>query len=146
MPKTLACDGQDVSRRDRRTRFGVSLPRALAEEFDELVERMGYATRSKAIHDAISAFIVENKRLDKGYAAGALTCLYYRDVKGLIERIDELHCRYASIIPSSLQIALGPRKCLRVFIVRGPSNTIHRLARELQTKRGIRRMKIAIVA
>lgn len=111
-----------------------------------MVERMGYATRSKAIHDAISAFIVENKRLDTGYAAGALTCLYYRDVKGLIEQIDELHCRYASIIPSSLHIALGSRKCLRIFVVRGPRSTIYRLARELQTKRGIRHMKIAFVA
>jgi len=111
-----------------------------------LVESMGYATRSKAIHDAISAFIVENRRLDSGYAAGTLTCLYYRDVKGLIELIDELHCRYASIIPSSLHVALGSRKCLRVFVVCGPRVTIYRLARELQTKRGIRRMKIAIVA
>jgi len=134
-----------MSRRDRRARFGVSLPRALAEEFDELVEMMGYATRSKAIHDAISAFIVENKRSDTGYAAGALTCLYYRDVKGLLERIDELHCRYASIISSSLLIALGSRKCLRIFVVHGSRSKIYGLARELQTKRGIRRMKIAIV-
>lgn len=147
-PKTLLGDAWNMSGRGdgRRVRFGISLPRAIAEEFDELVEGMGYANRSKAIHDAISAFIAENKRLDTmEFASGTLTCVYYRDVKGIVEQIEELQHRYSGTISSSVHIALDSRKCLKVFIVRGPSRTVSEFAQELRTKRGVRHLKLAIV-
>lgn len=147
-PKTLLDDAWNMSGRGDggRVRFGISLPRAIAEEFDELVGGMGYANRSKAIHDAISAFIAENKQLGATeYVAGTLTCVYYRDVKGIIEQIEELQHRYSSTISSTVHIALGSKKCLKIFIVHGPSRTILEFAQELRTRRGVRYLKVAVV-
>jgi CopG family nickel-responsive transcriptional regulator len=130
----------------RRVRFGISLPRAIAEEFDELVVGMGYTNRSKAIHDAISAFIAENRRLDAAeHVAGTLTCVYYRDVKGIIEKIEELQHRYSKSISAAMHIPLGSRRCLKIFVVHGPSRIVLEFAQELRTRRGVRSIKVAVV-
>ncbi|MBO3804280.1 MAG: nickel-responsive transcriptional regulator NikR [Candidatus Brockarchaeota archaeon] len=131
----------------RRTRFSVSLPSPLVEEFDALVKDMGYSTRSKAVHDAISAFIVENRASGKGEpAAGALVCLYYRDVKGLVEKIEDEQQKHSSIISSSLHIALDSKRCMRIFAVRGHREEIFKFAQDLQTRRGVRHLKLAMMS
>jgi CopG family nickel-responsive transcriptional regulator len=147
-PKTLLDDARNMSGLGggRRVRFSISLPRAIAEEFDQLVEGMGYANRSKAIHDAISAFIAENKQLGATeYVAGTLTCVYYRDVKGIIETIEELQHRYSTTISSTVHIALGSRRCMKIFVVHGPSKAILEFAQELRTRRGVRHLRVAVV-
>jgi len=131
----------------RRSRFSVSLPSHLVDEFDLLVKRMGYASRSKAVHDAISAFIVENRASGKGeYGAGALVCLYYRDVKGLVEQIEEEQHRYSMIIASSLHITLDSKKCIRIFAVRGRREEISKFAQDIRTKRGVRHLKVVLMS
>ncbi|MGQ9514465.1 MAG: CopG family ribbon-helix-helix protein [Thermoproteota archaeon] len=131
----------------RKERFSVSLPTPLVKEFDILVSRMGYATRSKAVHDAISAFIAENKTFGRGKnAAGALICLYYRDVKGIVEQIEEEQHRYSSIVSSSLHITLGSKRCMRIFAVRGNREVISKFAKDLQIRRGVRHLKMAIMS
>lgn len=48
-----------MSQRESVTRFNVSLPQTLVEEFDEIWRSMRYGSRSKAVHDAIRSFITE---------------------------------------------------------------------------------------
>jgi len=111
-----------------------------------LVVRMSYANRSKAIHDAISAFLAENKQWGtEESVSGTLTCLYYRDVKGITEHIDELQHRYSTTISSTVHIALDARKCLKVFVVHGSGRAVLEFAQELRTRRGIRHLKVALV-
>ena len=45
----------------RLVRFGVSLDRTLMAEFDRLIDRKGYPTRSEALRDLIRANLVEEE-------------------------------------------------------------------------------------
>ena len=44
-------------------RVGVTFPPDLLKDFDDIIAKMGYESRSKAIQDAVRAFISEYKWL-----------------------------------------------------------------------------------
>ena len=43
------------------TRAGVTFPPELLKDFDEIIDKMGYESRSKAIQDAVRLFVSERK-------------------------------------------------------------------------------------
>ena len=42
-------------------RVGVTFPPELLKDLDETIEEMGYASRSKAIQDAVTSFVTEQR-------------------------------------------------------------------------------------
>ena len=59
-------------------RVGVTFPPDLLKDFDDIIAKMGYESRSKAIQDAVRAFISEYKwlREETGTRAGIVMVLY----------------------------------------------------------------------
>ena len=59
-------------------RLGVTFPPDLLKDFDDIIAKMGYESRSKAIQDAVRAFISEYKWLkeETGSRAGVIMVLY----------------------------------------------------------------------
>ena len=47
------------------TRVSVTFPPELLKDFDEVIKRMGYENRSKAVQDAVRMFISERKWLQE---------------------------------------------------------------------------------
>ena len=47
------------------TRVGVTFPPELLKDFDEIINKMGYESRSKAIQDAVRLFVSERKWLKR---------------------------------------------------------------------------------
>ena len=72
-------------------RVGVTFPPELLRELDKTIEDMGYDSRSKAIQDAVSAFITEQRllRKQKGKKAGVLVMVYDHGVKGVEDNLIE---------------------------------------------------------
>jgi CopG family nickel-responsive transcriptional regulator len=66
------------------TRIGISLPDTLLGEFDEIVERKGYSSRSES-RDAIRSYIsyYEWMRDIKDHQIGTVAVIYYYTKKGL---------------------------------------------------------------
>ena len=126
------------------SRFSVSVPHALLNEFDGVVERMGY-DRSKAIQLAIRKFLTEYrwKYEGEGVAAGTMTIIYDHDVKGLEEILTDTQHHHRSIINSSMHVHLDERSCLLVIAVKGQVKTIQNLGKELMSRRGINQLKLA---
>jgi len=46
-------------------RVGVTFPPDLLRDFDEIVGKMGYESRSKAVQDAVRMFVSEKKWLQE---------------------------------------------------------------------------------
>jgi len=59
-------------------RVGVTFPPDLLRNFDEMIRKIGYENRSKAVQDAVKMFVSERKWLqeEKGIQAGVLMMLY----------------------------------------------------------------------
>lgn len=129
-------------------RVGVTFPPDLLRELDEVIQEMGYESRSKAIQDSVRTLVSEHKwlREKKGERVGVLVMLYDHEVKGLDETLIDAQHDYAEVIYSSMHVHLSKRDCLEAIAVRGEAEEIRKLAQELKTKRGVKQVKLSIVS
>lgn len=130
-------------------RVGVTFPPELLKEFDEIIGKMGYESRSKAIQDAVSLFVSEKKWLqeeEKASQTGILLMVYDHEVRGLDSELTETQHHHSDLISSTMHIHLGERDCLEAIAVRGRASEIRHLSNELTTKRGVKILKTMIVS
>jgi CopG family nickel-responsive transcriptional regulator len=129
-------------------RVGVTFPPDLLKDFDEIIAKMGYENRSKAIQDAVRVFVSEKKWLqeEKGAQAGILLMLYDHEVRGLESAITDAQHQYAHIICSTMHIHLNERDCLEAIAVKGDAAEVRRLGDELVAKRGVKILKTMFIS
>ncbi|MDH5780353.1 MAG: nickel-responsive transcriptional regulator NikR [Candidatus Bathyarchaeota archaeon] len=128
-------------------RVGVTFPPGLLKELDEMLEEMGYESRSKAVQDSVRTLVSEHKwlRKQKGTKVGVLVMLYDHEVKGLDEALIDAQHEHADVIYSSMHIHLSERECLETIAVKGEVEEIRRLVQVIKTKRGVKQVKLSIV-
>ena len=126
------------------TRFSVSVPPKLLEEFDAVIRNMGYG-RSKAIQLAMQNFLTEyrwtNEETRSG--VGALIVIFNHETRGLEEALTEIQHKYRKVISSTTHLHLDDRNCLEILAVRGEVQTTRSLAKELMKERGVKQLKLA---
>ncbi len=129
-------------------RVGVTFPPDLLRELDEVLQEMGYESRSKAIQDSVRTLVSEHRWLmeKKGERVGVLVMLYDHEAKGLDEALIDAQHAHANVIYSSMHIHLSEHYCLEAVAVRGKAEEIRELAQELKTKRGVKQVKLSIVS
>ena len=129
-------------------RVGVTFPPELLNDFDEVIGRMGYGNRSKAVQDAVTMFSSEKKWLqkEKGSQAGVLTMLYDHEAKGLETALTHVQHHYARIVCSTMHIHLSKRECLEAIVVKGNRTEIHKLSDELAAKKGVKLLRTTLVS
>jgi CopG family nickel-responsive transcriptional regulator len=132
----------------RIVRVGVTFPPDLLKELDETVEEMGYDNRSKAIQDAVSSFITEQRllRKEKGKKAGVLVMVYNHHVKGLEDELIESQHHHREVITAVLHVHLSDRECLEAVAVKGDADDIRKLAQELATRKGVKQVRSTIIS
>ena len=131
------------------TRVGVTFPPDLLKEFDQIIAKMGYESRSKAIQDAVSHFVSERKWLQEAEDSeqtGVLLMIYDHEARGLDSELTETQHHHTSLISSTLHVHIGERDCLEAIAVRGKASEIRKLSEELTTKKGVKILKPLIVA
>ena len=129
------------------TRIGVTFPPELLKDFDEIINKMGYESRSKAIQDAVSLFVSERKWLkeEDTVQTGVILMVYDHEVKGLETELTETQHEHTSIITSTMHIHVSERDCLEAIAVKGKASEIRDLSDELTTRRGVKILKTTIV-
>lgn len=137
-----------MSQKKGVTRFSISLPPSLVQDFDKAWRIAGYANRSKAAHDAFRDFISENKfTLSKtGQVAGAIVILYYLEKPGLLNQIMDVQHKFEHVVTSTMHVHLTKDKCLELIAVKGKASDVRSLSRDLMTKKGVKQLKIAAIS
>jgi CopG family nickel-responsive transcriptional regulator len=129
------------------TRIGVTFPPELLKDFDEIINKMGYQSRSKAIQDAVRLYVSERKWLkeEDTVQTGVILMVYDHEVKGLETELTETQHEHTSIITSTMHIHVSERDCLEAIAVKGKASEIRHLSDELTTRRGVKILKTTIV-
>ena len=130
------------------TRIGVTFPPELLEDFDAIIGKMGYESRSKAIQDAVRLFVSERKWLQEEAnteQTGVILMVYDHDVRGLESDLTEVQHHHSSLVTSTLHIHIGELDCLEAIAVKGKAADLRHLSDELATKRGVKILKTVIV-
>lgn len=123
----------------KSVRFGISMEQNLLRDFDELLERTGYASRSEAVRDLIREKLVEKEWQDTNReVVGVITIVYNHTTRELSENLTSIQHHYYKQIISTTHIHLDHDNCLEVLIVRGKSVTIKEIAERLISTRGVK--------
>jgi CopG family nickel-responsive transcriptional regulator len=128
-------------------RFGVSLAAELLAEFDAVIGRKGYASRSEAIRDLLRDYLAEEaSRRGSARAVGTVTLVYDHHVAELQEKLTKIQHHETDLVVSSLHVHLDRHRCLEVLVVRGRAAKIRALADRLIGARGVKHGKLTLVA
>jgi CopG family transcriptional regulator, nickel-responsive regulator len=129
-------------------RIGVTFPPDLLKDFDEVIAKMGYESRSKAIQDAVRLYVSERKWIkeEDTQQTGVLLMIYDHDVKGLESDLTEAQHEHSELVSSTMHIHLGEHDCLEAIAVKGKGSEIRHLSDELATRRGVKILKSMIVS
>ena len=129
------------------TRIGVTFPPELLKDFDEIINKMGYQSRSKAIQDAVRLYVSERKWIkeENTVQTGIILMVYDHDARGLDSELTETQHEHKSIITSTMHIHVSERDCLEAIAVKGKASEIRHLSDELTTRRGVKILKTTIV-
>ena len=130
------------------TRVGVTFPPDLLKDFDDIIRKMGYENRSKAVQDAVRMFVSEKKWLqeERGTQAGVLMMLYDHEIRGLGDALTDIQHHHANIICSTMHIHLSERDCLEAIAVKGDATEVRRLSDELTAKKGVNILKAILIS
>jgi CopG family nickel-responsive transcriptional regulator len=127
------------------TRFGVSIDSSLITEFDALISRKGYATRSEAIRDMIRDTLVEQEwEAGKQETVGTITIVYNHHTRELEHALTDMQHKSFHQIISALHVHLDAHNCLEVLVVKGKSYEIKRIADRLIGTRGVKHGKLTM--
>jgi CopG family transcriptional regulator, nickel-responsive regulator len=130
------------------TRVGVTFPTELLKDFDAIIDKMGYESRSKAIQDAVRLYVSERKWLQEEAnteQTGVILMVYDHDVRGLESGLTEVQHHHSDLVTSTLHIHIGETDCLEAIAVKGKAADLRHLSDELATKRGVKILKTVIV-
>ena len=125
--------------RDQIARFGVSLSRALLNQFDRMVRKKGYRNRSLAISDMVRDHLVGHQQeVGQGEMAGTITLVYNHHRPNVQEALTTLQHRHLNTIISTLHVHLDHDNCLEVLVVRGKASVLRSVADHLIAVRGVK--------
>jgi CopG family nickel-responsive transcriptional regulator len=129
-------------------RFGVSIEESLLAEFDGLISRKGYASRSDAIRALIRNLLLEAQVQEQPEAevVGTITLVYDHSRGDLTERLVELQHRNRPNIVSSLHVHIDERNCLEVLAVKGINAQVRSISDALIGTRGVQQGRLIITA
>ena len=120
-------------------RFGVSMEEELLIEFDKLIQRKGYATRSEALRDLARGALAEEVLADESAEAVATVSLVYNHhVPNLSGKLTEAQHKALDLIASTLHVHLDEDQCLETLILRGPYGRVRDLADKLISVKGVK--------
>lgn len=128
-----------------RTSFSVSP--AVLKRFDDVISKIGYEDRSRALQIAMTNFITEYTwATEKGRAGvGAILFTYSHRPHGLQEALVDIQHRYRDVVDSTTHVHLDESRCLEIVSVRGQTARIQELAKRLMKRRGVTQLKLSMV-
>lgn len=119
-------------------RFGVSLPEDLSSNFDDLIRRKGYATRSEAIRDMIRRELVQEAIESDRIVAGVLSLLYDHHKTAISETLNALQHDHHDSIISTTHVHLDHDNCLEVILLHGRAKDIKHFADSIISIKGVK--------
>jgi len=127
-------------------RFGVSLDHHLLDDFDKVVRRRKYATRSEALRDLIRDQLVSQEwshETDRETIA-TITFVYDHHVRDLTRKLTRIQHDFQGHVMAGLHVHLDHEHCLEVLVVRGKGSQIRKVADVLISVKGVKHGKLTM--
>jgi CopG family nickel-responsive transcriptional regulator len=128
-------------------RITISLSDALAQDFDQWMERRSYTNRSEAVRDLVRAALDEERleHPDGQWCVAALSYVYDHHARDLAERLTALQHAHHDVVVSAMHVHLDHDNCLETLMLRGPIEAVRAFANALTAESGVRHGRVNVV-
>lgn len=128
----------------KTVRFAISLDDSLLVDFDNLIKRQGYQSRSEAIRDLIRGQLVTHGWDEKEEAIGTITIVYDHHRTNLSDNLTKKQHEHHDLIVSSMHVHLNNDNCLEIIAVKGEGKKIRNLADSLISTKGVKHGELTL--
>ena len=125
-------------------RITISVDEKLAKEFDALIRRRGYTSRSEAMRDLLRRDVEANRVAyeAKSYCVANLSYIYDHHSRDLAERLMSAQHEHHDLVVSTMHVHLDHEHCLESVILKGPTAAVRSFAGATQAERGVRNLQV----
>jgi CopG family nickel-responsive transcriptional regulator len=128
-------------------RITISVDESLAKQFDDLIERHGYQTRSEAFRDLVRERLESERKImhETRYCVATVNYIYNHHERELASRLMTLQHDHHDLCVSTVHVHLDHENCLETTILRGTYKAVSTFANSLVAQSGVRHGNIHIV-
>jgi len=128
-------------------RITMAIDEALAKEFDALIEKRGYASRSEAMRDLLRREVEANRvRYEaKSHCVASLSYVYNHHVRDLAERLTAAQHEHHDLVVATMHVHLDHEHCLETAVLKGSTATVRGFADRIKAERGVRHTAINLI-
>jgi CopG family transcriptional regulator, nickel-responsive regulator len=128
-------------------RITMSVDEKLAKDFDALIAKRGYTSRSEAMRDLLRREIEANRVAyeRQSYCVANLSYIYNHHERELAERLTEAQHAHHDLVVAAMHVHLDHEQCLESVILKGPTAAVRSFANRMQAERGVRHGQINLV-
>ena len=127
------------------SRFSISLPPSLLQQFNEMSKEKGYDNRSLAIGDMMRDRLVEHRqKFGNEDIAGTITLVYDHHKQHVQAALTDIQHDHHEVIVSTVHVHLDLDNCLEVLVVRGKAAVVKKIADELISAKGVKHGKLTV--
>jgi CopG family nickel-responsive transcriptional regulator len=128
-------------------RIGISLDGDLLADFDKLIARQGYQSRSEALRDLVRERLSQKRLSDpKAKAVAVVFVVYDHHATKLTEKLVGLQHSHLLQAISSLHVHLDAHDCLEIIVMRGQVGEINRVGEQILSMKGVKLGRVNLVA
>jgi CopG family nickel-responsive transcriptional regulator len=129
-------------------RFTISLDDPLAHEFDQMIARNGYGSRSEAVRDLIRQALEAQQapRYASPYSVAVVSYVYNHHEKALAERLMSAQHEHHDLVTSTMHAHLDHDHCLEAVFLQGRTSAVQRFAQQSIAQSGVRHGAINLIA
>ena len=126
------------------SRIGVSLEDDLLKQFDRLIAKRSYETRSEAFRDLIREALLSEMVESNKPVVGTLTIVYDHHIPNLAQKLTEVQHTAGAMILAATHIHLDHHYCLEVIIMKGRGKDLQAVADGMLALRGVELGKLVL--
>ena len=124
-------------------RIGISLPRKLLTQLDEMVAARNLPGRSQLIAELIRHELADPENgQEAGVLAGTITLIYKAESGRVRHALAKLQSEFLKEVISSQHVFLEEDKSLEVLLVQGSTERLNSLCDRLRSVRAVQQLKL----
>jgi len=125
----------------------MSIDEALAKDFDALIEKRGYTSRSEAMRDLLRRE-VEGDRVKyekSSFSVASLSYVYNHHERDMAERLMAAQHEHHDLVVSTMHVHLDHEHCLETVVLKGSTLAVRRFADSTKAERGVRHAALNLI-
>lgn len=132
---------------DKIERIGISVEKKLLKDFDKVIKKKTYPSRSEAFRDMIRETVNEEKLSDPdSFAIASLNIVYDHHTTELAKKITSLQHTHVPEVVCSTHIHITSTDCMESIILKGKVKDSQKLSERIISQKGVKVGKVNFIS